>query len=175
METVVVNIFGGPGCGKSTTRAGLFALLKTKGVVCEEASEWCKNKVYEESKYVFTDQFYIFAKQRKMLKQLEGKVNVIVTDSPILLSAVYDNTNNKLFEPLVMSEFNRFNNINILLRREKPYVTVGRNQTEEEARQVDDQVKKYLDQNGVNYCEIAGTAEAPSLIYHLVSGLWRLS
>lgn len=46
---LVVNLIGGPGCGKSTTTAGLFYELKKKGYNCEMSLEFAKDKVYEES------------------------------------------------------------------------------------------------------------------------------
>ena len=36
---LVINLFGGAGAGKPTTRAGLFFILKSRGRVCEEAPE----------------------------------------------------------------------------------------------------------------------------------------
>ena len=45
---LVVNLIGGPGCGKSTTTAGLFYELKKKGYNCEMSLEFAKDKVYEE-------------------------------------------------------------------------------------------------------------------------------
>lgn len=38
-KTLLVNLFGGPGTGKSTTRAGLFNTLKLTGVNSEEVPE----------------------------------------------------------------------------------------------------------------------------------------
>ena len=45
---IVVNLFAGPGSGKSTTCAGVFAKLKLAGVNCEMALEYAKDKVWEE-------------------------------------------------------------------------------------------------------------------------------
>lgn len=46
-NALVVNLFGGPGCGKSTTMARLFADLKTRGLNVEMVSEFAKDLVYE--------------------------------------------------------------------------------------------------------------------------------
>ena len=46
---IVINLFAGPGVGKSTTAARVFAELKLKGVNCEMALEFAKDKVWEES------------------------------------------------------------------------------------------------------------------------------
>ena len=42
-ETLVINLFGGPGCGKSTTMARLFADLKARGYNVEMVSEFAKD------------------------------------------------------------------------------------------------------------------------------------
>ena len=60
------------------------------GVNAELVTEFAKDKVWEESKAVFQNQQYIFGKQYFRLTRLEGKVDVVVTDSPILLSAYYE-------------------------------------------------------------------------------------
>ena len=60
--TKVINLFGGPGAGKSTIAAGLFYNMKIAGYNVERADEWIKDKVYEGTKYPFKDQLYTFAK-----------------------------------------------------------------------------------------------------------------
>lgn len=41
----VINLFAGPGSGKSTTCAGVFNKLKLAGINCEMALEYAKDKV----------------------------------------------------------------------------------------------------------------------------------
>ena len=45
----VINIFGGPGTGKSVTAAKLFAELKIQNKNCELITEYAKELVYDES------------------------------------------------------------------------------------------------------------------------------
>lgn len=40
---LVINFFGGPGCGKSTMASRLFSELKSKGVKCEYVTEYAKD------------------------------------------------------------------------------------------------------------------------------------
>ena len=102
---IVVNLFAGPGSGKSTTCAGVFAKLKLAGVNCEMALEYAKDKVWEESNKVLDDQIYVFGKQLHRIFRLKDKVDVVITDSPILLSIIYDKTGNKYFSDLVLNQF----------------------------------------------------------------------
>ena len=148
---IVINLFAGPGVGKSTTAARIFAELKLMGVNCEMALEFAKDKVWEESFKTMDDQIYIFGKQFHKIWRLKDKVDVIITDSPLPISIVYDKENSQAFHTLIMEQFNKFTNFNFLLERGDEYQTEGRVQTEEEAKEVDKTVKRVLDDNGINY------------------------
>lgn len=141
---IVVNLFAGPGVGKSTTAARIFAELKMHGVNCEMALEFAKDKVWEESFKTMDDQIYIFGKQFHKIWRLKDKVDVIICDSPLPISIVYDKENSEAFHTLIMEQFNKFDNYNILLKRSGEYQKEGRVQTEEEAKEVDKTVEKVL-------------------------------
>ena len=49
-RTKIVNLYGGPGTGKSTTAAALFAEMKIRGVNCEYIQEYAKDKAWEFGK-----------------------------------------------------------------------------------------------------------------------------
>jgi hypothetical protein len=148
---IVVNLFAGPGVGKSTTAARVFAELKLRGVNCEMALEFAKDKVWEESFRTIDDQIYIFGKQFHRIWRLKDKVDVIITDSPLPISIVYDKEDSQAFHQLIMEQFNKFTNFNFLLERGGEYQTEGRMQTEEEAKEVDKTVKNVMDKQGINY------------------------
>lgn len=162
--TLVVNFAGGPGCGKTTLCAGVFTELKLMGINCEIAPEYAKGIVWEGSLHKLKNQIYIFGKQHQAIFRLCGKVDVVLTDSPIFLSTVYDKRKDPLFQQYVLQEFNRFNNLNFYVRREKKYLPKGRTQTEEEAREVDDTVHQMLVSWGVKFEEIRGDRSSISVI-----------
>jgi hypothetical protein len=148
---IVINLFAGPGVGKSTTAARIFSELKMKCVNCEMALEFAKDKVWEESFRTMDDQIYIFGKQFHRIWRLKDKVDVIICDSPLPISIVYDKENSQPFHALVMEQFNKFTNFNYLLERGVEYQSEGRVQTEEEAKEVDKTVKRVLDENNIEY------------------------
>lgn len=150
-KTLVINLFGGPGSGKSTTCAGIFERLKLKGINCEMATEYAKDKVWEESYKTLDDQIYIFGKQLHRINRLLGKVDVIITDSPLINSIVYDKENNPTFKSLVLNQHNRLNNLNYYIVRDEHYEEKGRIQTKDEAEGLDNKIKKILLNNNINY------------------------
>lgn len=158
METFVLNLFGVPGAGKSTTAAYIFAKLKIMGVNAELVTEYAKDKVWEENQTALKSQPYVFGEQFYKLDRCRDKVELIITDSPILLSILFGKQPylGKPFNDLVVNCFNSFNNINYLIERVNPYVTSGRLQTEEEAEALKAPLLEILNKNNIPYQEIKG-------------------
>ena len=133
---IVVNLYGAPGAGKSTGAAYVFSQLKMRGVNAELVTEFAKDKVWEGSKAVFENQAYIFGKQYFRISRVKDKVDVVVTDSPIILSCFYGEN-----DPILGEEFNAFVkkvsasfcSLDAFIDRVKPYNPVGRFQTEEQS------------------------------------------
>lgn len=143
MNTLVVNIFGGPGTGKSITMAHLFALLKWRGHEVEMAPEYAKDKVWEGSLGVLDNQLYIFAKQLQRSWRVHEKVDVIVTDSPLLNSIIYDEENDADFHRLILKKHDQYRSYNIFLERnDAKYQQNGRLQDLEDAKKIDKKVMK---------------------------------
>lgn len=138
MQTIVINLMGAPGTGKSTIASELFSKMKWLGYDVELVSEYAKELVWEERNETFKNELYLFAKQHHRMFRLNSKVKYIITDRPLILSIFYNKKygdNSEIFKNLVLQEINKFKNINIFLNRTKPYVQKGRNQTEEESKE----------------------------------------
>ena len=116
-KPMVLNFYGGPGSGKSSFRAAVFSLLKLHGVTCEEATEYAKDLTWEERHRTFTDQIYIFGKQYHRIQRLLGQVSVIITDSPLMLTPVYDSEKRPTLEKLAVEEHNKMWTYNAFLKR----------------------------------------------------------
>jgi hypothetical protein len=134
--TIVVNLFAGPGSGKSTLAHGLMHELKSNGVSAEFAHEWIKHPVWQGR----TDfpQYYVWAKQQKLIDGLVGKVDIIVTDSPTLLTIVYGDNEPYALRQLAFAKWQQGpKSLNVYVDRVKDYWAAGRTQTEEEAKTLD--------------------------------------
>jgi len=161
MDALIVNLFAGPGTGKSSTAAGLFSELKWRGHTTEMALEFAKDKVWERSTAVLDNQIYIFGKQHHRIWRLRDQVEVVVTDSPLLMSLIYGAENtSKQFHELVLHEHLQLRNLNIFLGRHKKYDPKGRLQTEEEARVIDAEVGDILGDCGESYTVVPALPES---------------
>jgi hypothetical protein len=151
-DTLVVNLYGGPGTGKSTTAAGLFALLKERGRNVELAPEFAKDLVWEGRNRVLENQLYILGKQMHRVWRLLGQVDAVITDSPILLALFYAPEWTELHK-LALDVWSKWNTLDIFITRdpERGYNPKGRTQTEEEAREVDVGIAYALDAVGVPF------------------------
>jgi hypothetical protein len=147
-NTIVANLFSGPGVGKSTNAALVFGKLKSRGIKAELITEFAKELTWEGRNRALSHQMYVTAKQMFRQYRVIGQVEVIVMDSPILLGVLYQGADPSVhFEALVIETFRRCNNLNFLLARDAehhPYVSEGRNQTEEEAMQKDVEIRELL-------------------------------
>ena len=164
----VINLFGGPGSGKSTTAAGLFHLMKLNEMNVELVTEYAKDLTWEERYGLLAnDQLYVFAKQQKRLQVLKNKVSYVVTDSPLILSLIYREWNYlpQNFEPLVFEVWQGFKNKNYFIKRTKNYVPIGRSQTEDEAKHVDERVKTFLNTKSIEHDILEGDETTPQRIY----------
>ena len=143
---ILINLFGAPGTGKSTGVAYIFSQLKMRGVNAELVTEFAKDKTWEHNMTALSNQAYVFGKQYYRISRCADQVDVIVTDSPLLLSLVYNNSSvlGQDFNKVVKAVADSFNSRNYYLTRVKPYNPAGRNQTEEEADQIADQIYEIL-------------------------------
>lgn len=157
-EALVINLFGVPGSGKSTGAAYIFYNLKINGINAELVTEFAKDKVWERSDEPFKNQAYMFGRQSFRMTRCVDKVEVIITDSPLPLSIIYndDKRLTENFNKTVMDEFNSYDNVNYLLIRTKPYNPSGRRQTEEESNALQEPIEKLLSERNVDYKKING-------------------
>ena len=84
-----ICFFGGPGSGKTTAAIRLFADLKLKNYNIELVQECAKVFACSEQKLDGFSQFCLFGKQLELEKTWLNCVDLIVTDSPLLLQIPY--------------------------------------------------------------------------------------
>lgn len=168
---LVVNLFGGPSIGKSTIAMGVAYELKLHFVNAELVTEFAKDLVWEESYKNLNNQLYMFANQHHRMFRCGEKVDVLVTDSPILLplifGKIYNSNMSQELKNLIQSEFKRENSLNIMLQRTLPYVEIGRVQTEEEAKRIDQMIVDTLDEEQYDYHLLPTSKKAAKTVAEL--------
>lgn len=157
----LINLFGGPGIGKSSIAAGIFYKLKKKHISCNNPYEFPKTLAWDNNIPAIKDQLYVFANQHRGIAQSYGKVDYIIIDSPILFSKIYHSYYTsgypaefygESFHNMILDLHNKYDNINILLERaEGVHNEEERFQDYEESIAIDDFCKKILDDNDIPY------------------------
>lgn len=159
-KTTLISFFGGPGCGKSIVAAEVFANLKWKGYTAELAFEYAKTKVWEQSIGVLNNQVYVFGKQHHITHRLLGQVEFIVTDSPFLLSCIYDSHKDLTFQSLVVSEYKKITSHNFFLQRDdSKFEAGGRLQNLEESKKIDDRLLSILHHHKIEFESVKSCPE----------------
>lgn len=169
-DTIVIGLTGAPGAGKSTGAAYIFSKLKMLGVDAELVTEFAKDKVWEENPTPFRNQAYMFGQQYYRLSRCFGKVDVIITDSPLPLSIMY-NTDERLdyhFDRMVINVWKNLNTKNFFLKRVKPYNPNGRNQTEEESDALSVRTQELYREYGLPMTVLTGCVEDYDVIVNIV-------
>lgn len=164
-KTIVVNIFGGPGVAKSILTAELFKKLKCKNIIAEMSREYAKELVWQDTLNLLDDQMYIFAKQNHNLFRLNNKVDVIITDSPLMLSVYYNKGNDKNLDTYVSKTFDTYENLNVFLKRnDSMYEEYGRYQNLQEAKNIDNEIENILYKYNIGYRKIVYTERTSDII-----------
>ena len=168
MKTLVVNFFAGPGAGKTTMASYLFGKFKMDNVQCELVTEFAKELTWEQRRLALSNQLYVFGEQQYRIYRLNGKVDLIFTDCPILLSYYYQkhyHGEDELLKEIVLREYNKYDNLNVLINRKKPFVQAGRNEDEATSKKIDKEMKKMLKEFNLIYMEVSGNEKGLSKLY----------
>lgn len=161
--TILINLFGASSAGKSSLMADLFTAIKQMGITVEMCPEVVKQWAWDgifPNKY---DQYYLLGQEIKQQSRLFGKVEIAISDSPVMQNAFYNwylNDRDNLFDPSLeyqkMAEEDKHLFLNFMLIRNKPFETKGRYQTEEESNIISHKLIQYLETRNVKYDLVPG-------------------
>lgn len=154
--TPILTLYGGPGTGKSTTAALLFANLKLDGRNVELAHEVAKDYTWEGSYQKLAYQPLVTAKQLWSYERLQGRVDLIITDTSPLYALIYGQNLPQSYFDWVLDDYRRRKHINVFLRRntERPYNPSGRRQSAASAASLDVEIKGMLTYHGIDHYEV---------------------
>jgi hypothetical protein len=155
MQSVVVNIFGAPGAGKSSFAALIFSEFKRIGANVELVTEVAKDLVYRHDYRGLKMQFPVAGIQYERVQRLVGQVEIIITDSPVLLSSIYaPDTYPACFHELMVWAHQSNPSVNVMLPMQaERYRGAGRihdlDQSLELDRRIDGVVKAHSAANSI--------------------------
>lgn len=161
----IICLYGAPGSGKSTCAAAIYSKLKQQGLNVELVREYVKAWAWENRPVKPYDEAYISVKQARQEAVLLGKVDVIITDCPLYISAYYENKYSPNIPGVALSVIERHHYFckeagytikNLFLERTKAYIAQGRFQSEEESNIIAKEMKEFLTLHNVNYKVIPG-------------------
>lgn len=149
----VINLFGGPGVGKSTLAARLFDRMRCGLKRVELVTEYAKGLVYAGDDFDISNSLYLLSQQDRQLQRLVGKVDYAISDSPLPTVLLYAKGRYQApwFREAVLGAFSTYDNANYLVQRQWPYEPYGRYQTEAEAEQVDKDLLSLLSAAEIPY------------------------
>ena len=144
MRTKIINLVGSPSSGKSIIAALLFTELKMMHKRTEYVQEYAKTLVWQNRLDELANQYNVTMEQYKMIKAVNGKVEYICLDSPLLLGIYYnrynpDNVSNiEKTDKMILNKIDEFDNIYIFIERNKefPYEIEGRIHNERESNEI---------------------------------------
>jgi hypothetical protein len=149
---LTVNLFGGPGVGKSTLACLLYAELKKQYIETEYLSDTARTLILEGNIKGVENNIYLFGLQLHELSCAYEVSQVVICDSPMLLGAIYRPWVSDVLPDLILEQHNKFNNLNILLARgDVDYSEVGRMHSLVESIQLDRDIEDYLDKKHIPY------------------------
>jgi RecA/RadA recombinase len=165
--TKVINFFGEPGSGKTTTALGLSYFAKLEGFNVEYVSEVARELAYT-GRIETVRQYDIMIAQYQRVAALNKKVDFIITDSPLMLSYVY--TYDVNVRTITIDRANEFDNVNFLLCREHEYfLDKGRVHDERQAEFIRDRIDDMFLIEKIPYIKLRSRGVREAWFYHILS------
>ncbi len=153
-KTLVVNLFAGPGAGKTTCAWAIASKLKMLHINTEYVSEYAKELVWDGKLEELKDQMKVSTMQHNRIKRLYDKVDVIVTDSPVLLGLYYGEGKLSEVQRAVISNWHKeTESFNLFIQRGNYYEQAGRLEDKQAAEGVDAELRRILYNENVYYGE----------------------
>ena len=141
MNTLLVHLYGAPCSGKSVKMMQLAVVGKLRRHYCEICAEVAKEYVVQKIPITREVQWNLTREQHRRLLCFTGKVEILITDAPVLIGGFYahyrnlanlDEIDNEfaLMDAEVRSRADRV--VNVYMWRNHPYDESGRLENEAE-------------------------------------------
>lgn len=165
--TKVVNIIGGPGCGKSLFSAAIMLHLHQHGKTVEQVPDHARALVLRQAFDALRNQYQVALTQFRMLELLHGRVQYLLNENALPQMLYYNAcyADNVCEVARTHAQILRWHalhdTINVLVERgDRPYVQAGRLQDAEGARAVDRELRMLLDREHIAHTIVRADLDA---------------
>lgn len=152
--TLLIDSLGAPGSHKSKTMIDLVSWLKSYlsfynlPILVEYCPEYVKDAVWEKDQYTIGNQAIVFGQQFRNIERLiDNKVDIICSDSGLLLSAIYANKDRfprEYFIEIIRAHYEHLRSLNVEIlpiyfhiNKNRKYIDKGRFQNQIESDKLD--------------------------------------
>lgn len=165
---LLVNLFGGPCAGKSSLAAILFGRLKREHFEAELAAEFAKDLAFENRRDALKCQIYVLGNQHwRIQRAFFGGAQIVVTDSPCLLSCAYQSSPG--IEAAALEAHFAYPSLNIFVERSARFSPYGRIHEQDQAHEIDAKILEILNRFSIPYFPVnieTGEPHAVSMVLH---------
>lgn len=170
---LVVNVFGGPGVGKTTTAARIFTALKMRAIDSELIDEVARTCIQTGQLGALEIQPYLFGQSLYRLKTTARNTDVVIMDAPLLLNPIYDKRQSPGLRALCWEEHQLFPNLNIVLDRPNhvKHSMVGRIHDLDQSENLHNDIVRFLDEIKLPYVRMRADDGGVEQIADWVCGL----
>lgn len=163
---IVLNLMAEPGAGKSVAAAGVFYQFSINNFKSEIITEVAKGYAWETPKdehgkslthpiFGQNQQIFLLGEQNRMLERVIGQREIAIMECPLIMTAIYSPKEYfPSFVPLVLEQFNAYQNVNIVLERGHDFDPQGRVHDEPQSKDVKVKLIEFLDKNNIPYIKM---------------------
>lgn len=158
---IKINLYGCPSSGKTTLASQLFGKMKELKYDIAYVQEYSKDLVYQGVDMRFLDEkerIFILAEQLRRESILQDKVDYMVTDSPLLLTAYYHQDPQKQedwsYVDGIVNRQLKDNEFHFWVNIVADFEINGRSHDKEESLKIQNELKDYLKSYNINLIEL---------------------
>ncbi len=157
INKIMCSMYGGPGSGKSTAAASIYAQLKRQHIDCELVTDFAKDMIIQGNTAAMNNQLYVWASQLYRNQCAYDRATVTISDTPILLGCIYNRDASNFVSPnlelVIFEQYRKMNNFNLMVPRnmDVEYSMFGRIHTEQQSIRIDQDIVELLTDNDIPF------------------------
>lgn len=170
-----MNLLGRSGVGKSGLAGAIVGKLKARHFLAEQVTEYAKSLILDGNIAALKNQAFVLGNQYHWVERCIGKTDIVVTDSPTLLSSIYAPPEYpQAFHDFVLWTHRAHDCVNFFLRRNDgaAYQNEVRVHDEADSYRREQMIEQMLRRNDIPYIELNVDPDvADRAVEHIVAAI----